>query len=112
MSENIRLTLVLQVPTCNYYELIRGAFCLLIKAKQPTESLEVLSQRVVLRVNVKHSACSASCNLSLSALAACHLDLGKIIFSLSNMGFITHLLISSLSKDLEIVSFVSFHFDI
>lgn len=56
------------------------------------------------KMSIQYSACSASCNLSLSALEVCHLDLGKIIFSLLNMGCITQLLISTSHSDLEIPS--------
>lgn len=56
------------------------------------------------KINVQYSACSASCNLSLSALEVCHLDLGKIIFSLLSTGCITQLLISTSRSDLEIPS--------
>lgn len=54
------------------------------------------------KMSVQYSACSASCNLSLSASEGCHLDLGKIIFSLLNTSCITQLLISTSHGDLEI----------
>lgn len=57
-----------------------------------------------LKMRVQYSACSASCNLSLSASEGCHLDLGKIIFSLLNTGCTTQLLISTSHGDLQIPS--------
>lgn len=59
---------------------------------------------VAFKMSVQYSACSASCNLSLSALEVCHLDLGKIVFSLLNTGCITQLLVSTSCSDLEIPS--------
>lgn len=55
-------------------------------------------------ISLQCSACSASCNLSLSASEACHLDLGKIIFSLLSMGCITQLRIGTSQGNLEISS--------